>query len=72
MAKQAGIVSVWANYPKEKNNYYDMLVDITSWTDEDFAREVELKKEYISTGIQPDYTINNFSQLIPIVIDTVY
>ena len=68
MAKLANITSIWANYPKEKNNYYDLLVDITSWTEDDFIREKELKKQYISFGIKPDYTISKFSQLLPICL----
>lgn len=68
MAKLANITSIWANYPKEKNNYYDLLVDITSWTEDDFIREKELKKQYISFGIKPDYTISKFSQLLPIIL----
>lgn len=69
MAKMAGITSVWANYPKEKNNYYSMLVDITSWTDDDFKREAKLKKQYVESGMQPDFTIDSFNQLIPILLD---
>lgn len=68
MAKQAGITSVWVDYPKEKNDYYSMLVDITSWTDEDFNREAELKNHYIESNTHPDYTIKEFKQLIPIML----
>ena len=68
MAKQAGITAVWVNYPKESNNYYNMLVDITSWTDEDFQREAKLKQEYLLKDVHPDYEINNFSQLSNILI----
>jgi HAD superfamily hydrolase (TIGR01549 family) len=68
MAQQAGITSVWANYPKEKNDYYKLLVDITSWTSDDFERESELKEQFLSKGVQPDYTIDDFSQLMPIVL----
>lgn len=70
MAKKAGIASVWADYPKKKNNYYDLLVNITSWTEEDFKHEEELKKQYFASGMQPDFTISNFKQLIPIVLDS--
>lgn len=68
MAKLANITSVWVNYPKENNNYYDLLIDITSWTEDDFKREKKLKKQYISSGIQPDYIISRFSQLLPIIL----
>lgn len=69
MAQQAGITSVWANYPKEKNDYYKLLVDITSWTSEDFERESKLKNQLVIDGIYPDYTINEFRQLLPILFD---
>lgn len=68
MAKMANITSIWANYPKDNNNYYNLLVDITSWSEEDFKREKELKEQYISAGIKPDYTISKFSQVLPIVL----
>lgn len=68
MAKMANITSIWANYPKGNSNYYNLLVDITSWTEEDFKREKELKEQYISVGIKPDYTISKFSQVLPIVL----
>ena len=71
MAKLANMTSIWANYPKEKNNYYDLLVDITNWTEDDFIREKELKKKYISFGIKPDYTISKFSQLLPIILQEI-
>ena len=68
MAKLANMTSVWVDYPKKNNNYYDLLVDITSWSEEDFKREKELKEQYISAGIKPDYTISKFSQVLPIVL----
>lgn len=68
MAGTAGITSVWINHPKEKNNYYDLLVDITSWTEDDFVREFNLKQEFSKSNMKPDYTIHNFKELLDIFI----
>lgn len=66
MAKMAGVTSVWANYDKKENDYYQKLVDITSWTDQDFEREKKLKKEWGIKSLSPDYTIHNFNELLSI------
>lgn len=66
MAGLAGITSVWVNYPKEKNNYYDLLVAISSWTNEDFNREKLIKQEFEKSKMKPDYTIHNFKELLKI------
>lgn len=66
MAGLAGVTSVWVNYPKEKNNYYDLLVDITSWTEKDFNREKLLKQEFAKSKMKPDYTIHAFKELLEI------
>ena len=67
MAGTAGITSVLVNYPKEQNNYYKLLVDITSWTDADFEREARLKQAFIDSKMKPDYIISNFSELLTII-----
>lgn len=66
MAGLAGITSVWVNYPTPKNNYYDLLVDITSWTKEDFDREKFIKQEFEKSKMKPDYIINNFKELLEV------
>lgn len=67
MAIMAGITSVWVNYDKEKNDYYKTLVDITSWTDDDFRREQELKKIWSEKKYSPDFEIKKFEDLLNIV-----
>ncbi|MPW27808.1 HAD-IA family hydrolase [Agarivorans sp. B2Z047] len=63
MANEVGIKSVWANYGRNFSpECWKILVQITHWTDEDVAREEELKKTY--ANIKPDYTIENFSELL--------
>lgn len=66
MAGLAHITSIWVNYPKEKNNYYDLLVDITSWTKDDFKREKDLKEKFIESNMKPDFTISQFKELLKI------
>ncbi|EPC0986313.1 HAD family hydrolase [Enterobacter hormaechei] len=62
MANLAGIDSVWAEYGKQHSQkYWDVLVSITHWTEEDVARETRLKVEL---GKQkPTYTISSFDEL---------
>ena len=68
MASMAGITSVWVNYPKEPNDYYTDLVAISSWTDEDFQREITLKEQLVNNNIKPDYTIVRFDNLLKIML----
>jgi hypothetical protein len=44
---------------------WKVLVRVTHWTDEDVAREKELKREY--ERIEPDYTIDSFGELMDIL-----
>lgn len=67
MAINANITSVWANYPKTQSSNYQKLVDITSWTNEDFIKECELKKIWKENNLKPDHEIHIFSELIEII-----
>jgi phosphoglycolate phosphatase len=62
MAKEAGVTAVWARY----GTIYDpeawaYLVRVTHWTDQDVARERDLKLKF--GGVVPDYAISAFSEL---------
>lgn len=70
MAQKAGITSVWANYPKTKNDYYKKLVKISSWTESDFTREQELKRYWENNNLTPNYTISHFDELLRIVFSS--
>jgi phosphoglycolate phosphatase-like HAD superfamily hydrolase len=62
MAKTAGVKAVWARYGTwYDRGLWDSLVRITHWTDEDVARETELRRELSS--VQPDWTIDSFAEL---------
>jgi len=66
MAKEAGVTAVWAKYGTlYDRSLWDLLVQITHWTNADIAREVELSHRY--DMIEPDYTLDSFSQLVSIV-----
>lgn len=68
MSEMAGITSIWVDYFKEKNDYYQLLVDITSWSDEDFDREAKIKKDFIESGVKPDYIVKDFSEILKILL----
>ncbi len=62
MAKQAGVAAIWARYgTKYDPAYWTYLVKITHWTEEDVAREKNLKAKY--HDVIPDYTIDSFEEL---------
>lgn len=66
MAKTAGVTAVWARYGTGyEPNLWDILVRVTHWTDEDVAREAELRSLY--SDIQPDYTIDRFVDLLDVL-----
>ena len=70
MAKTAHITSVLCKYPCEpqiSQDLYQKLVAISHWTDEDFAREEQIKSICQCEKIQPDYTIAEFDDIVRIV-----
>ncbi len=65
MAKAAGITAVWAHYGLHYDpKLWNILVRVTHWTDEDVKREAELRAKY--NEVQPDHTIDNFSDILHI------
>lgn len=70
MAIKAGMDSVWVNYPKEKNDYYEKLVRISSWTEDDFQREKALKSYIEANNLTPTYVISSFKELLSIVLSS--
>ncbi len=66
MAKLAEITTVWARYGTRLDTaYWPLLLSISHWTTEEILREDELKKKYIQ--LQPDYSIDTFSDILPII-----
>ncbi|MFJ5319124.1 HAD family hydrolase [Pectobacterium versatile] len=68
MAKSVGVDAVFAKYGTTHfiNNIqgYDLLRDVTHWTDEDVEREKRIKEE--NKDIHADYVINGFSEILDI------
>jgi FMN phosphatase YigB (HAD superfamily) len=62
MAKDVGITSVWARYGvAQKRNEYELLREVTHWTDEDVQRE----KNISSREVSADYVLKeNISEIL--------
>lgn len=67
MAIRAGITAVWINRKNSNIDFYNKLVKISSWTDDDFNRENNLKQQWINENMSPDYEISSFSQILNII-----
>ncbi|WP_159281495.1 HAD family hydrolase [Rahnella variigena] len=66
MANDAGVDSVYAEYGRQHDKkYWDVLVSITHWTDEDVKREGLLKELY--GHIKPTYRIKSFDELLNVI-----
>lgn len=63
MAREAGVRSAWARYgTAHPAGAWETLVAVTHWTDEDVAREQELR--LAASGIAPDVTLDRFGDLL--------
>jgi phosphoglycolate phosphatase-like HAD superfamily hydrolase len=68
MANNAGVHSIWARYGTQYDPAcWAYLVKITHWTNEDVAREKDLKARF--ADVKPDYTIDSFSELSRILYE---
>ena len=68
MAKNAGVIAVWAKYGTVYDtSLWALLVSITHWTDEDVRRERELKRNF--ADVTPDFVINDFSELVKLFVE---
>jgi phosphoglycolate phosphatase len=66
MAKMAGVRSVWARYGTQYDpRLWSFLVRITHWSNEDVAREAELRDSL--RDVQPDFVLDSFVQLLEIL-----
>lgn len=69
MASDAGITSIFAKYGvghfEERPDDYNLLRDVTHWTDEEVAREKDLKEQGIRH--KADFSIDNFSEILDII-----
>jgi phosphoglycolate phosphatase len=64
MAQTCGVHDVFAKYGRSYNaDYYRQLVEITHWTDEDVARELDLR----GLNIIPSFVISSFHELLTVI-----
>jgi len=64
MANEVGVTSVYAKYGDNIDSaQYELLREVTHWTDEDVKREIEFKKQH-TTNPTANYTLcNSFAEL---------
>lgn len=68
MANEAGVTSIHANYGnKIFSHEYTLLKEVTHWTLEEVAREINFKNRIKEFKINPDYTINSFHKILDII-----
>ena len=68
MAKNTGVLAIWARYGTEVSpELYAKLVRVSHWTAEDVEREALLKEN--AQGIEPDVTVNSFSEAVDKIIE---
>lgn len=62
MAQDAGIADVWAKHGEAQQHAgYDLLREVTHWTDADVERERQIRQR----DINPTYVLeNSFSELL--------
>jgi FMN phosphatase YigB (HAD superfamily) len=67
MAKAAGVKAVWARYGTRYDRaLWELIVSVTHWTSDDVQREAKLKEAF--RNVQPDFTIDQFDQLLPLCL----
>jgi FMN phosphatase YigB (HAD superfamily) len=65
MAKQAGVMAVWAKYGTQYDrSLWNVLVRVTHWSDDDVRREEELRHQF--ANVKPDLAIDVFTELLPL------
>ena len=64
MAQICGVYDIYAEYGRLYDvNNFQQLVEITHWTDEDVARELELRTQPIS----PTFRISRFEEILEVI-----
>ncbi|EFB2927291.1 HAD family hydrolase [Escherichia coli] len=67
MANDAGVESIYAEYGRQHEKvYWDILVSITHWTQEDIQREGKLKELY--KHVVPNHIIKSFDKVIDVIL----
>ncbi len=67
MANQVGVYSVHAAYGHNiDGEAYELLKEVTHWTDEEVQREIEFKEQMNGLTVSPDFTVSKFSEILDI------
>jgi len=65
MANQAGVTSVYAKYGHNIDGPpYELLKEVTHWSDEDVKREIQFKQNIKDVKINPAVEVNNFKEIL--------
>ena len=65
MANLVDVISIYASYGHNiSDDAYDLLREVTHWSDEDVQREIEFNKNLNDVTIAPTYTISKFSEIL--------
>jgi len=65
MANKANVMSVYAKYGHIiTGEEYELLRDVTHWTDEEVEREKKFTQGIKEIEIKPNYTITNYNQIL--------
>lgn len=67
MAKLANVRAVWMHRSGGNEEYRQKLIDITSWTAQDYERDAQLKQYMHEHGLEPDHEISEAMQLVDII-----
>jgi FMN phosphatase YigB (HAD superfamily) len=66
MAIDTGVTSIYASYGHViDNEKYELLKEVTHWTDDDVKREIEFKEKFLNKEIEPNYKLlNSFGEFL--------
>lgn len=69
MAYEAGVKSIQCMYPIDFDitDYYQKLVRISSWTKDEFGKEMKLKELCKDEGIVPNYVVNGHISILDVI-----
>ena len=69
MAYKAGVRSIQCKHPVDFDavDYYQKLVRISSWTKADFEKETKIKELCKLEGIELDYLVSGFEEIVRIM-----
>ena len=69
MAHEAGVKSIQCKHPVDFDavDYYQKLVRISSWTNDDFEKDTKLRERCKKESIVPDYEVSNYINILDVI-----